>query len=200
MKTERAAPSTDTEDDDQSFDFSHIIHTLRRKWWVLPTCLLFTLGFGILYIIVTPYTYRSEETIEVEQSDTKILNIEDLKAEDLKQDTILKTFEQNLLSGDVLSRVIQELKLTPAQLQLKPREKNRGDYLLGEQVDALNKMCASKLERGTRLIDVSADSTDPSLAQKIATSVVSQYVQSDVAQRNGVSAKRTAFCLSSPTN
>ena len=192
MKTDRTTRSKDTEEEDESFDLGHLLRTLRRKWWLVPACLLFTMGLGVFYVTVTPKTYRSEEVVQVEQSETKLLNIEDLKAEDLKQDQILKTFEQNLLSGEVLGRVIDRLKLTPADLGLKPRDT---EYLPQEMVEALNKQVSSKLERGTRLIDVSADSTDPKTAQVIATTIVSEYVQNDLAQRSGVSGEANRFLL-----
>ena len=189
----RASRSHD-EDEEAQLDFGKLMRTLRRKWWLVPACLGLAVGLATIYVLVTPFTYRSEEVVQVEQSQTKLLNVADLKAEDLKQDTILKTFEQNMLSGDVLGRVIDRLKITPEELNLKPH--SDGSALLPQEiVDALEKMCSSKLERGTRLITVSADSLRPKRAQEIAAALVSEYIQADQAERNGVSGEANRFLL-----
>ena len=192
MAAKNSTRSAEAEEDEIQFDFASFLRTMRRKWWLLPLCLLFTIGLGLLYIIVTPKSYRSEEVVQVEQSETKVLNIEDVKAEDLKQDAILKTFEENILSGEVLDRVIERLKITPDELGLKKREI---PYVRQELIEALEKECSSKLERGTRLIDVTADSHVPKRAQEIATAIISEYVQTDLAERNGVSGEANRFLL-----
>lgn len=200
MRDNRTSRAADPEDEDSGLDLGNVMHTLRRKWWLLPLCLLCTVGLGVLYIMVTPKTFRSDEIVQVEQSQTKLLNIQELQAEDLKEDEILKTIEQNLLSGEVLDRVIKKLNLTPASLGVKPKEgatpeQIKEDTLPQAMIELLGKKVLTKLQRGTRLITVSADSTDPKLAQAIASTLVDEYIENDAAQRMGVSGEANRFLL-----
>ena len=175
----------------KSFDFAALLEIIRERWWLVPLCLILSLGFGLLYIIRTPKSYVSQTVVEVEQSATKVLNVQDLISEDLKQDQVLKTIEQNLVSGEVLPAVIAQLKLTPSDLGLATRQD--GGYLEGQLSDALRKMVSAKLKRGTRLIIVSAESTDPKLARNIAATLVAKDIQLNLDQRIGIASQASDY-------
>ena len=177
--------------DSKSFDFAALLEIIRERWWLVPLCLILSLGLGLLYIILTPKSYVSQTVVEVEQSATKVLNVQDLISEDLKQDQVLKTIEQNLVSGEVLQAVIAQLKLTPSDLGLATRQD--GGYLEGELSDALRKMVSAKLKRGTRLIIVSAESTDPKLARNISATLVAKYIQLNLDQRIGIASQASDY-------
>ena len=177
--------------DSKSFDFAALLEIIRERWWLVPLCLILSLGLGLLYIILTPKSYVSQTVVEVEQSATKVLNVQDLISEDLKQDQVLKTIEQNLVNGEVLQAVIAQLKLTPSDLGLATRQD--GGYLEGELSDALRKMVSAKLKRGTRLIIVSAESTDPKLARNISATLVAKYIQLNLDQRIGIASQASDY-------
>jgi succinoglycan biosynthesis transport protein ExoP len=182
------------EDDENSpVDARAIFHTILERWWVILLCLLFTLGIGFLYILITPKTYKSTTVIQVEQAPTQLMtNIQDVTTEDLKEQEVLKTVENNLVAGELLINVIDRLNLKPENLKLKPRDP---PYTKEEMADALAEEVTAKLTRGTRVIEVSALNTDPKLAQKISTAVVAEYVRQDMAQRIGVSGEANKFLL-----
>jgi succinoglycan biosynthesis transport protein ExoP len=129
----------------------------------------------------------------VEQAPTQLMtNIQDVTTEDLKEQEVLKTVENNLVAGELLINVIDRLNLKPENLKLKPRDP---PYTKEEMADALAEEVTAKLTRGTRVIEVSALNTDPKLAQKISTAVVAEYVRQDMAQRIGVSGEANKFLL-----
>ncbi len=90
--------------------------------------------------------------------------------------------------------MIDSLKLTPAQLGLKPKPDGSPftDY---ELVQALNDNIVVKLMRGTRLINVTASNTNPVLAQQISGEIVNEYVRINTAQRAGLSSEANKFLL-----
>ena len=177
--------------DGKSFEFAALLEIIRERWWLVPLCFILSLGLGVLYIFVTPKSYLSQTMVEVEQSATKVLNVQDLISEDLKQDQVLKTIEQNLVNGEVLQAVIAQLKLTPRDLGLPARPD--GGYLEGELSDALRKMVSAKLKRGTRLIIVGAQSTDPKMAQSISGTLVAKYIQLNLDQRVGIASQASDY-------
>ena len=182
------------EENDSAVDLSGLFHTIRRKWWMILGSILATVGLGTIYILRTPKTFESETIVQVEQSSTKVMNnIQDLNAEDLKTQEVVKTIEQNMVGSQVLVNVIDRLHLTPEMIGLKT---NSGEPVsqpmmmaaLQEQVDA-------KLQRGTRLISVTALNVDPVLAQKIASALVTEYIRTDAAQKLGVAGEANQFLL-----
>jgi succinoglycan biosynthesis transport protein ExoP len=196
---ETHANSNDDFEGEAAFDLNAIYRTMREKWWLVLLCLLFALGLGIFYIVRTPKTYQSEATVQVEQSPSKILDIQDVTQEDLKEQEVLKTIEARLTSIEDLSNVVERLKLTPAMIGMKPRTPpftdENPDYNPEEIVAALADQVSAKLTRGTRLIVVTAANTDPKLAQKICTALIGEYIRSDMAERAGISGEANRFLL-----
>ncbi len=175
------------------FDLEAILHIIRERWWLILLCFAFTIGVGVFYICITPKTYRSETVIQVEQAPTQVLNIQDVTSEDLKEQEVLKTIEANLVGAELLINVIDRLQLTPEQLGLKPRPDK--PYTKEEMAADLFEQVSAKLTRGTRLITVAADSTDPKRAQQISSAIVEEYIRADMAQRTGVSGEANRFLL-----
>jgi capsular exopolysaccharide synthesis family protein len=187
-------PGTSNEDFEapSGFDLNAFYHIILERWWLVLLCFLFTMGLGTVYVLVTPKTYKSESVVEVEQGPSKVLNIQDVTSEDLKQDEILKTIEARITSVDDLSNVIDRLSLTPAALGLTRKDP---PYSKEELIVALNEAVTAKLQRGTRLITVSATNTDPKMAQAICAELVAEYIRSDAAERIGISGEANKFLL-----
>ena len=193
-----ANPNEDNEEG-AAFDPHAVLLVMREKWWLVLLCMLFTIGLGIFYISVTPKTYLSEATVQVEQSPSKILDIQDVTQEDLKEQEVLKTIEARLTSVEDLSNIINRLKLTPKMLGMKPRTPPFTDenphYTPEEIVAALSDQVTAKLTRGTRLIVVTAANQDKRLAQQICTNLIAEYIRSDMAERAGISGEANRFLL-----
>ena len=175
-------------------DFQKLIIAVLERKWVILGCLGGTLLLGLIYILITPKTYSATTVVQVLQEQSKFVNIEDVSTEDLEQVEILKTIETNLASSPLLLGVIDRLKLTPAQLGLKPKP-DGSLYTDYELVEALNDQVVVKLMRGTRLINVTDSNTNPLLAQQISGEIVDEYVRINTAQRAGLSSEANKFLL-----
>jgi succinoglycan biosynthesis transport protein ExoP len=175
-------------------DFQKLIIAFLDRKWVILGCLGGTLLLGLIYICITPKTYSATTVVQVLQEESKYVNIEDVNTEDLEQAEVLKTIETNLTSSPLLLGVIDSLKLTPAQIGLKPKPDGSA-YTDYELVQALNDDLVVKLMRGTRLINVTASNTNPVLAQQISGEIVNEYVRINTAQRAGLSSEANKFLL-----
>jgi succinoglycan biosynthesis transport protein ExoP len=189
-KAKRESEGTDEE---ESLDFAALYHTMLEKWWLIVLCFIFTIGMGVFYIAITPKQYMGETVVQVQQAPSQVLNVEDVTSEDLKEDAILKTIETNFTGAALLVNVIDRLKLTPEQLNMKPRPQR--PYNKEEMAAALYDEVSAKLTKGTRLITIDAYSTDPKRAMEISSALVEEYLRAEMAQRTGVSGEANRFLL-----
>ena len=139
-------------------DLQEIVHVLIEKAWLI---IVFVIVGGVLggaYITRSPRIYAAREVIQVEQAPQNVINIEDVNPEETQSGEIIKTIEQNLLSTTLLDRVAKSNALP-----------GDGAQLAGS--------VTAKIRPGTRLIDIVAEHQDPRLAQKIAHSVVVEFVK-----------------------
>lgn len=174
-------------------DFKKLYYSLLERKWIILSCLAVAILLGILYIIKTPKTYAATTVVQVEQSQSKFVKIEDINTQDLKQAEILKTIEANLSGSAVLLGIVQDLKLAPEQIGMAPRPGQ--PYSDNELVEGLSKLVKAKLVRGTRLINITAENRSPVLAQQISEDVVKQYIRVNTAQRVGLSGEANRFLL-----
>jgi len=175
-------------------DFQKLYYALLDRKWLVLGCMGGMILLGVLYIIITPKTYSATTVVQVEQAESKFVNIEDISKQDLEQAEVLKTIETNLTSSSLLLGVIDSLKLTPAQIGLKPKQDGTA-FTDVEKVEALGDNVTAKLVRGTRLINITASNPSPVLAQQIADEVVKEYARINTAQRAGLSSEANKFLL-----
>lgn len=156
-------------------------------------CVVVAGMFAGAYINQTPKIYSTRSLIQVEQAQRKVVNIEDIRREDLGSLELLKTIEQTMCNAVLLQRLVQELKITPERVGLKPRPER--PYSTNEIIDRLQKQISVKLMRGTRLIAVAAENHEPELAQQISRSLVTEYIRSNLEQRVGISREANKFLM-----
>jgi capsular exopolysaccharide synthesis family protein len=185
-------PSASTVSSSSGIDFKEIYFVLREKVWLIVTAVLIACAFAGAYIIRTPKVYAAKAIVQVEQGRRNVVKIEEIRREDLTSLEILKTIEQNMANSVLLQRVLETQKFTPGDLGLATDGKT---YSEAQLIDALGKSVTVKLMRGTRLISVVAENRNPAVAQKIAQSLVSEYVRSNLEQHIGVSREANKFLM-----
>jgi capsular exopolysaccharide synthesis family protein len=159
----------------QPIDLRRLYYTLRERVWLIGACLLVA-GLGTAgYLLRTPKIFAAKLVLQVEQEEQKILNIQRVQQEDPQTLEFLKTVEQTLQSRSLFARVIETNRLhTDARFLF---ETDRETKPTREQlVTRLSKMAEAKLRRGTRLIDVTVEHTDPELCAFIANSLVAEFL------------------------
>ncbi len=156
-------------------DFRIIYYTLRERAWVIGLCLLIAAIGTTAYLLRAPKIYESNLILQVEQEEQKILNIQRLQQEDPQTAEFLKTIEQSLGSRALLERVMDTNNLASHPRFADP-EPGQPAPTREQLVERLSKVIETKLRKGTRLIDVKVEHTDPQLTAVIANSLVEQYL------------------------
>ena len=172
-----------------TFDFAHFYHLLLSKAWVIILFVILSLCAAIAYLIWAPKIYESRAVIAVEQETPKVNNIQDFNAdnaEDMNSPEVLKTIEQALLSETLLLRVVKANGLDKDP-SFAPPKKDGSAYLDSELVARFKSKVNVTLRRGTRLIDVTVEDTDPKRAQQLAESMVKEFVNQSFEQNLGLS-------------
>jgi succinoglycan biosynthesis transport protein ExoP len=165
---------------------------LREKAWLIAISTIVVILLGGAYIMRTSKVYDADTVVQVEQAEHKIVNIQDINNEDLNSMELLKTIEQNLGNKVLVQRLIQDLKITPAQIGLSLRQKA---YSENELIEALQKRISVKLQRGTRLITISAENEDPELARDMSLGVVHEYILVNLEQHSSVTNEANRFLV-----
>jgi capsular exopolysaccharide synthesis family protein len=180
------------------------VRAMLEKWWLIALIATGAVLVAIVYLLNTPTIYESTVVVQVEQEEQKALNI-DVTKQDLRQNELLKTLEQNFANQNLMQRVIvaNNLISNPGVVPPPSFLKRQLRPLLGKsdaspnEVDAMVEFLLdradAKLRRGTRLIDVTFEHEDPKLAQKIVGSIVQEAIQKSLSQRQLAGETAAAF-------
>jgi polysaccharide biosynthesis transport protein len=179
---------------DESFgrEFRATLKIVREKAWVVMLCILMAGLAGAAYIAWSPKIYRAQAVIRVEREGRKVLKIEDVESGDLKAEESLKTIEQSLTGTELLLGLIDRngLRQDPAFLtELKrPATDN-------QMVETLRNHLSARIRYGTRLIDITVEDRSPVMAQKIAESLIGEFIQEDDERHVKVSELANSFLV-----
>ena len=153
-------------------DIQYIAAVLRTKALLIALCVLGAATIGYLYARHSPKVYAARTVIQVDQEEQTVVKIEGVKAEDLKSLEVLKTYEQNIMSSEVLLHVIKKHGLMDEPAFLPEVNDHRSDRAL---VEALAQHITAKIRRETRLIDITVEHQSPILAKRIAELLVEEF-------------------------
>ena len=154
-------------------DLRYMLGILRAKAWIVLLCLLAAVGIGATYAWTSPKIYAAKATLQIEQQEQNVVKIEGVKTEDLKAPEVLKTYEQNILSPDVLLRVINHPDLAKDPAFLPEVKSPRSDNALQA---ALARRITAKIRRDSRLIDITVEDPRPALARRITGLLIQEFI------------------------
>lgn len=194
MKPSRTAPPDPAPEGGDLVDFQELFHLVMSRLWLIGmTVLLFTVAAGV-YCLVATDIYRATATVQIEQIEQRVLQIESVAQENLQALEILKTIEQNLQRRILLKRVARALRLAeePGFQSLLPETPEQAEeriaFRLLDNLDV-------RLIRGTRLITISYDDPDAAMSARIANAVVEGFLQESIEFRSGSSAGAQEFLV-----
>jgi capsular exopolysaccharide synthesis family protein len=166
---------------------------LRQRIWLIAGCIAAAVLAGLIYLARAPRVYQAYTVVQVQTSEKNPLTEREgsTGSNDLDKLESLKTIEYNLGRRDLLRRLIKNLPLTPADLDLSPAR----TWLPDEMTDTLANLVSVNLVRGTRLITVQVLNTDPARAARIADAVVAEYGRALFEQRSGSSTQANEFLV-----
>ncbi|MEM9481869.1 MAG: polysaccharide biosynthesis tyrosine autokinase [Verrucomicrobiota bacterium] len=146
---------------------------LRRLWIPALLSVLFTVAVGV-WVFSLPKIYRSTAVVYVGKEKDNVSDIEGMISRDFGDLEELKSIEQSFGSASLLLRVIEKNDLRRDATFVEPKE-DGSTYSDADMVDILGERLAVSLQRGTRLIEISVEDTDPMRARKLAKSFVEEY-------------------------
>src|SRR5438067_5106562 len=127
-----------------SVDVQAITHLLIEKAWLIVLFLVLGGLLGGAYVLQSQKIYSSRAVVQVEQAEQKVINIQNVKQEDLREAEVIRTIEQNLGSRALLLRVVQADKLGQDRRFARWRST---PYTDNELTDMLEKQVLVKLRR-----------------------------------------------------
>ena len=155
---------------DYAAEFHKFSNALLERIWIVLLCLVLCVAAGAIYLRRAPVLYSSTATIQVEQAQQSMFR-DGAPSENLQALDFLQTVVQSLKARPMLQRVAENNNLAS-----NPRFLTQENALGDDPVmKALDRAVAVKLRRGTRLIDITVNHSDPTLAAQIANSLVDEY-------------------------
>ena len=171
-------------------DFRRIYFVLSENKRYIVFCTLFFMALALAYVLTAKKIYNSHATLVVELEDRKVVNnlvdSQDVTQNDMHTLEVMKTVEQGLMADALVLDVIKKNDLANNP-HFAPKALF-GPITEDTLLRVFAKNVTVKLRRGTRLIDVTAESDDPALAKQIAQSLVDEYLRQGSDQVAGVSA------------
>jgi len=158
----------------QKQEFPGIIQNAwEYKWLIFGITTTLTI-LSAVYVHKLPDVFRATAVLRVNQEEDNLVNIDSVSEVKLSSLDALKTIVETITHNSVLERVVATNSLVA-----HPYFRGTADGPESTNVVArkLKRLVSSKLRRGTRLIEVSADSTDPKLSFLLANSTAAQFIR-----------------------
>ena len=162
---------------------------MLSKLWVIVLFVFLSLSAAVAYLMWAPKIYEARAVIEVGPEAPRVSNTQDFNTEndESQSDDDLKTIEQALLSNTLLLQVVKVNGLDKDP-SFAPPKKDGSTYLDSELVAQLRSKVNVVVRRGTHLIDIFVEDTDPQRAQQLAQSMVKEFIDQSFEQKIGISA------------
>jgi polysaccharide biosynthesis transport protein len=176
-------------------DVLGLYYAFRGQLWVIIVCAVVSLLGGALYLWWTPKVYEGQAVIQVDQSERRVVKIEEIDNENLESVEALKTLEQSLSNWTLLERVVRNPKLgiTPAALGLR----SHGGLAPGEGelIYKMSQGISVSLVRGTRLLSIKAEALDARVAGALPNVILEEYKASQFEMHNEITGEANSFLL-----
>lgn len=146
-----------------------LLSILFRRGWIVV--LLAALGAAALYGFATrlPKIYRAAGSVYVSSQAPLVLDIRAVAPEETRDLEQMRSVEQGMGASTLLMRVIEVNRLSEDPAFAPQGTSPQG--LLG----IISKRVSIELRRGTRIIDIQVDDTDPARARRLVESLVEEY-------------------------
>jgi capsular exopolysaccharide synthesis family protein len=160
-----------------ALNLGYLIRILSRRWALFGATAGVIFSLAVIYVFTaTPY-YRATTVLQVEQTEQRVFTPDGKDgSEDLREEDILKTIEQNLQSPKLFVSVASDPAIAQDATFYAGMSSGNDPLTTGEAADKLQNATRVLLRRGTRLIDVSVDHPVPAMAQKLSKAIVDEYI------------------------
>jgi len=159
-------------------DTREFIQVLREKVLLVLAVTLGAFLVGRYYAYHSPLIYQAKAVLQVEQELPKLVSLEEMSRQDLRDSDALNTIVKKINRSEVLLRVVRSNNLVN-----HPAFSGTNHTTEKEVVRRLASLVESRLQPGTRLIDVTVHHANPELAQELANSVATNFIRLEWDQR-----------------
>ena len=162
-----------------SFDWRNVFYILLEHSKLIALCLIVSTGLALVYLARAPVIYAASAVLKFETGKPKILDIEGVVEDDYRSEEALneKVSEigQLLKNRTILARVIATNNLATDLRFVAYSTKNPTE--LTAIAGRLSGLAHAQLRKGTHLIDVTVEHTDPRLTAQLANSFVNELIR-----------------------
>ena len=153
---------------------------LRRRWTILTVVIVCTTLVTIASFKMKPI-YRSTALVEVDSETPQIQTLNDTYQQLPMEQDFLRTQIQVLNTDNLAWRTVEQLRLGENPSFSPPQNKETNDPTYFEHrkmklIREFHRNLDVSLLAGSRVVQVSFESTDPSLAAKVANTLVDNYL------------------------
>jgi succinoglycan biosynthesis transport protein ExoP len=177
--------------DGGAVDVWGVLYFFQMHASLIMLCVAFGLTLAVCYLRwATPY-YTSSGVLEVAYHDRTLKEFQDDpdSSADLGSASLLKTVERSVDSGVVLDRVVAANHLAEDPTFAPPGTS------VAQLANLLDQRSSVYLNRGTRLINVDVQDTDPQRAQRLAQSIIDEYFKLGLENRRTTFGNARAFLM-----
>ena len=172
-------------------DFRRVFFLLLSRWWVIVLLVGISMAAGTGWIMRQPKIYESRSVLQVQQQEKQFVKIDGIVQENLSAQDFINTIVQTLSSRNLMLRVIDANKLRENPAFVNPNNPNPPTEI--QLADKLRGKVKVALRRGTRLIDITVEDTDPVMARDLAASIVKEFMRENFSQRASVNRVASEF-------
>ena len=160
---------------------------LRRRWTILSVVAVLTTIVAIGSFKMKP-VYRSTAAVEVDSETPQIQTLNEASQQFPMDQDFLRTQIQVLKTDNLAWRTVEQLRLgeNPSFSSGEKKDGNESNYAEHRKmhlIRAFERGLAVELIPGSRVIQVSFESTDPKLAAKVANSLVDNFLDYNFRQK-----------------
>jgi len=158
-------------------DINHMLVAVRERSWVVLVCASAGLLSAGVYLKRLPVKFESKCVLQLEPH-ARVLGFESENSQGSPAETSLQTILEAFRSRSLLNRVVHDLHLqedpdfSPIPLSLEGA------------MGALGANVEVRQRRGTQLIDIFAQHSNPAVAQKLADGMAAVFIRSQLDLRS----------------
>lgn len=150
-------------------EISRFSRMLLRYGWIPVLVAVFSAAAAWFYLGRVPKTYLSSGSVYISTEAPQVFEVQPLAAEESKDLEQMLSVEQGMLSSSVLLRVIDKEGLLEDATFAEPGTSRQG------VLEIFANRLSVALRRGTRIIDIAVEDTDPERAARLVEAIKVEY-------------------------
>lgn len=175
-------------------NLQHYLFLFLRYSWLVILIVAAALAGMFAWITKQSPVYASRAVLQVEMSEAKVVDIEEVKEDRLNTADAINTVIQSLTSNTMMLAVAKATGLDK-EFAMKNTVAAVTPQMESALAQEVRDRLSVQLRRATRLIDIVAEDTDPAKAQNLAGEVVKQFLILQSGDRSSVSKDANTFLV-----